>query len=120
MRVWECGLMWTGESQLKRSGGAVGGGLGGGGELAAVVLGAAMDVIKGEGIVQSELVELSHREVVEEAPGLAPVAAFVDAAVAPVEDIVGIALDEGHGGVVAVVVLLVDLMERLAAVVRHH
>ena len=88
-------------------------------ELAAVVLRPAVDVVEGEGVVEGQLVELRHRQVLEEAPGLAPVARLVDAAVAAVEDVAGVALDEGHGVVVAVLVRLVDAAPGLAAVVRR-
>jgi hypothetical protein len=65
-----------------------------------------VDVIKGEGVVQGQLVELGYREVVEEAPGLAPVARFIHPPVAPFEDVVGFSLDKGYGVVVDVLVLL--------------
>ncbi len=87
-------------------------------ELAAVVLGPAVDVVEGLGVVEGELVELGHGQVLEKAPRPRRVVRLVDAAVAAVEDVVGVALDEGHGVVVAVLVRLVDAAPGLAAVVR--
>ena len=85
--------------------------------LAAVVLGPAVDVVEGQGVVDGQLVELGHGQVLEEAPGLGRVIGHVEAAVAAVEDEPGVALDEAHGVVVAVLVLFGDAAPGLAAVV---
>ncbi len=88
--------------------------------LAAVVLRAAVHVVERQRIVEGQLVELRHRQVLEEPPRLAAVVRFVHAAVAAVQDVVRVARHERHRVVVAVLVLLGHAHERLAAVVGHH
>jgi len=87
--------------------------------LGAVVLRPAVDEVEGLRIVQGDLVELRDGEVLEEAPGLAAVPGFVDAPVAAVEDVAGVAGDECHRVVVAVLVLLADRPPRAPAVIGH-
>ncbi len=77
-------------------------------------------MVEREGVVEGQLVELRDRQVLEEPPRGAAIVGFVKAAVAAVQDVVGVAGHERHRVVVAVLVLLGNAHERPAAVGRHH
>ncbi len=85
--------------------------------LCRVVLGAAVDVVEGLGVVDGHLVELGDREVGDEAPGGREVEALVEPAVGADEQVVGVVGVEGEGVVVGVLVLLGEPTERGATVV---
>src|SRR5205823_2423191 len=71
-----------------------------------VVLGAAVDVVKGERVVDVELVELGDREVGEELVVLAAIEALVQTTVATDEEVLGIVGIDPDDVVVDVLVAL--------------
>src|SRR5581483_11778261 len=81
-----------------------------------VVLGAAVNVIEGRGVVHGHVVELRDRQIGMKAPVGAAVAAFVNAAVAADEVITRIARVNPNLMVIDVLETLAELPERLAAV----
>ena len=81
--------------------------------LGGVVLGAAVDVVERLGVVDRHLVELRHRQVGDEAPGLRQVEALVDAAVGPDQQVVGIVGAERQRVVVGVLVLLASCARKV-------
>ena len=58
--------------------------------LGVVVLGAAVDVVERFGIIQSQFVVLGYRKIFHVAPGSAQVEAFVQTAIRPHHDVIGV------------------------------
>ena len=84
--------------------------------VAVVVLRAAVDVVEGLVIVDSHLVILGNRHVVDEAPRLAQIEALVDAAVIAHDQIIVVVRIERHGVMVDVFRIVLEFGKRLAAV----
>ena len=91
----------------------------GGSALRAVVLGTAIDVVERLVVVNGDLVELRYRKVLNPAPVLGLVEAFVNAAVITHHDVVWIAVLESQCVAVTVTVLAIHPAESLAAVQRN-
>ncbi len=85
--------------------------------LGVVVLGASVDVVEGLGVVESEFVELSDRQVCDVAPAPGEIEALVETAVGAHEQPVGVIGTENEGVVVRVLGLLLEPPEVLAAVI---
>ena len=81
-----------------------------------VVLGAAVDVVEGLGVVDRDLVELGGRQVAVETPGGAAVPGLVETAVTAGEQVIGVVRVDPQGVVVNVFVGLGHVVEGLAAV----
>jgi len=83
-----------------------------------VVLRPAVHVVERRRVVEGDLVELREREVLRPGPGRAPVVRLVQAAVAPRDQVLGVAGVDPEDVVVHVLERLSDLVERLSSVLR--
>ena len=87
--------------------------------LGVVVLGAAVDRVEGFGVVDRDLVELGHRQVVDEAPGIGVVEGLVQPAVGADQQIVRVVRPKSHCMVVDVLGRIGDRFPAFAAVVGY-
>src|SRR5262249_14694314 len=85
-----------------------------------VILSPAVNIVEGPGVVHGDIVELCHRKVRPEGPGLGPVKALIDSAITTNQIVVGVVGIYPHGVVIDMLALPSQASEGFASVVRDH
>ena len=85
--------------------------------LRVVILRPAIDVVERLGIIDRDLVELRDRQIADEAPCFGVIIAFIQPAIGPEHDVVGIIRAERYRVVIDVLQIVVEIAPRLPAIV---
>lgn len=92
----------------------------GGSTLGGVILGTAVDVVEGFGLIDGDFIELSEGKIFGEAVGLAAIEGFVETAVAANDEVIGVIGVDDHGVVIDVFGGFTGGFEGFATIVADH